>query len=73
MRTFAHIVAISEDYKTVEHVHPLGAENPKPEERGGPKMQFHLAPSKAGYLKIYVQVQIQEKSRFIPFGIQVSP
>ena len=73
MGTFAHIVAISEDFQTVEHVHPIGAENPKPTERGGPKMQFHLTPSKAGFLKIYVQVQIKGKQHFIPFGIQVSP
>ncbi len=73
MGTFAHIVAVSEDFQTVEHVHPLGAENPKPMERGGPKMQFHITPSKAGYLKIYVQVQIQGIQHFIPFGIQVAP
>lgn len=71
--TFAHIMAISEDFQTIEHVHPMGAENPKPTERGAPKMQFHLSPSKAGFLKIYVQVQIQGKQHFIPFGIQVSP
>lgn len=73
MGTFAHIVAVSEDFQTVEHVHPLGAEDLKLTERGGPKLQFHLTPSKTGYLKIYVQVQIQGKQRFIPFGIQVIP
>ena len=73
MGTFAHIVAVSEDFQTVEHVHPLGAENPRPTERGGPKLQFHLTPSKAGFLKIYVQVQINGKQHFIPFGIQVNP
>lgn len=72
MGTFAHIVAISEDFQTIEHIHPMGAENPAPTARGGPKLQFHLTPSKAGYLKIYVQVQIQGKQHFIPFGIQVS-
>lgn len=72
MGTFAHIVAVSDDFQTVEHVHPLGAENPKPDERGGSKLQFHITPSKVGFLKIYVQVQIQGKQHFIPFGIQVT-
>lgn len=72
MGTFAHIVAVSEDLQTIEHIHPLGAENPKPTEKGGPKLQFHLTPSKAGYLKFYVQVQVNGKQLFIPFGIQVN-
>lgn len=71
MGTFAHIVALHEDFESLEHVHPMGAENPRPEERGGHKLQFHLNASKKGFLKIYVQVKIGGKEQFIPFGIEV--
>ena len=71
MGTFAHIVALNEDFESLEHIHPMGAENPGIEERGGPKLQFHLNVSKAGFLKIYVQVKINSKEQFVPFGVEV--
>lgn len=74
MGTFAHIVAVSEDFKTIEHIHPLGIlKHPKVTARGGPKQQFNITSSKVGYLKIYVQIQAKGKSYFIPFGVQIIP
>ena len=71
MGAFAHIVAINEDFKTIAHVHPMGAEPTKNSDRGGPELEFHVEPNKPGFWKIWVQVKIKGKELFIPFGIGV--
>lgn len=71
MGAFAHIVAINEDFKTIAHVHPMGAEPTKNSDRGGPELEFHVKPNKPGFWKIWVQVKIKGKELFIPFGVRV--
>lgn len=71
MGAFAHIVAINEDFKTIAHVHPMGAEPSKDSERGGPELEFHIEPNKPGFWKIWVQVKANGKELFIPFGVNV--
>lgn len=71
MGAFAHIVAMSEDFKTIAHVHPMGAEPTKDAERGGPELDFHIEPDKPGFWKIWVQVKIHGKDVFVPFGVDV--
>lgn len=71
MGAFAHIVAISEDFKTIAHVHPLGKEPTKSSDRGGPELEFHIEPEKAGFLKIWVQLIIDGKEIYVPFGVNV--
>jgi hypothetical protein len=72
MEAFAHIVAFNEDYQTILHVHPMGPEPKDPSLRGGPKIDFHLTPSTPGYVKIFVQVQINGKEIIAPFGVNVN-
>ncbi|MFA6036820.1 MAG: hypothetical protein WC748_01705 [Legionellales bacterium] len=72
MEAFAHIVAFNEDYETILHVHPMGSEPKDPALRGGPEIDFHLTPSKIGFIKIFVQVQINGKEIFAPFGVEVT-
>ena len=69
MGAFAHIVAMNEDFETIAHVHPMGAEPTKESERGGPELNFHFKPNKPGFWKIWAQVKIQGKDVFIPFGV----
>jgi hypothetical protein len=69
MGAFAHIVAMNEDFETIAHVHPMGVEPTKESECGGPKLDFHFKPNKPGFWKIWVQVKIQGKDVFIPFGV----
>ncbi len=73
MEAFAHIVAFNQDYKTILHIHPMGAEPKDPKLRGGPKIDFHIMPTQPGYIKLFAQVKINGKEIFAPFGIEVKP
>jgi hypothetical protein len=72
MGTYAHIVGVSEDWSTVAHVHPMGAEPRTPEDRGGPAVDFHLEPKRAGFLKLFAQVRVDGRDVFLPFGVEVA-
>ena len=71
MGAFAHGVGFPADRSGVVHVHPLGKEPEKASERGGPDLSFHIVPEHAGYMKFYVQVQIDGRDRFAGFGFNV--
>lgn len=73
MGAFAHIVAFGDDFDTVIHVHPMGAEPTKADDRGGPAIEFHLEPQKAGFIKLFVQIKINGKELIAPFGLEVLP
>ena len=71
MGAFAHGVGFPADRSGVVHVHPMGREPEQPSERGGPDLSFHIVPEHAGYMKFYVQVQIDGRDRFAGFGFNV--
>ena len=71
MGAFAHGVGFPADRSGVVHVHPMGKEPEQPSERGGPDLSFHVVPEHAGYMKFYVQVQIEGRDRFAGFGFNV--
>lgn len=71
MGAFAHVVGFTEDYNSVLHVHPMGKEPTNDAERGGPKLEFHIEPEKAGFVKLFTQVRIGGRDIFAPFGITV--
>lgn len=71
MGAFAHVVAFTEDYNSVLHVHPMDKEPTSETERGGPKLEFHIEPEKAGFVKLFAQVRIGGKDIYAPFGIAV--
>lgn len=71
MGAFAHIVGFNEDFQTVVHIHPMGTEPTKDTDRGGPELQFHIMPEKAGFIKLFAQVKINSKELFAPFGIMI--
>ncbi len=50
----------------------MGKEPIKTSERGGPELQFHVEPNKAGFIKLFAQVQINGKTLFVPFGVTVN-
>ena len=72
MGAFAHIVGFGDDFKGIVHIHPMGIEPSNSTDRGGPELQFHLQPEKPGFIKLFVQVKINGKEIFAPFGINVS-
>lgn len=71
MNAFAHMVGFHADYQTVVHVHPLGGEVQDPAGRGGPTMSFRLVVPKAGYLRLYCQVQVAGRNVFAPFDLNL--
>jgi hypothetical protein len=73
MGTFAHLVGFNQDYKTVMHMHPKGAPIVDPTARGGPELEFQIYALQPGFVRLFAQVQIEGRSRFAPFGLQVVP
>jgi hypothetical protein len=73
MGAFAHLVGFAEDHKTVVHIHPSGAEPTDDAARGGPALPFKFYAPVGGYMRLYVQVCVDGKWRFAPFGIDVQP
>lgn len=71
MEAFAHIFGFFDDRQTVVHIHSIGEEPSKATDKGGPELQFHIMPKKAGFIKLFVQVSINGKELFLPFGIVV--
>ncbi|MDL5054138.1 hypothetical protein QQ056_11355 [Oscillatoria laete-virens NRMC-F 0139] len=70
MGAFAHAVAFDEKRESTVHIHPLGREPEKSTERGGPKLDFHMKFDEPGFWKLYIQVQVNNKDVFAPFGLQ---
>jgi Heavy metal binding domain len=73
MAAFAHLVGFNEDYKTVMHMHPKGPPVVDPAARGGPELEFQIYTLRPGFVRLFAQVQIEGRSRFIPFGLQIAP
>lgn len=71
MGAFAHVVGFAENYNSVLHIHPMGKEPTSDTELGGPKLEFHIEPKSAGFVKLFAQVKIDSKDVFAPFGIMV--
>lgn len=72
MGAYSHIVGIAEDWRTIAHVHPMGTEPKAASDRGGPTIDFHLEPRRAGFLKLFAQIQVDGHDVFLPFGLTVS-
>jgi hypothetical protein len=73
MATFAHFVGFNEDARTVMHMHPNGPAALQVSDRGGPELKFKIYATKAGFTRLFAQVQIAGRSVFVPFGINVVP
>jgi hypothetical protein len=72
MGAYAHIVGFYDDFHTVVHTHPMGDEPKTASAHGGPMLMFHLAPQKAGFIKLFAQVNIGGKDIFAPFGVKIA-
>ena len=73
MAAFAHLVGFYADGHTVVHLHPAGGEITNPTLRGGSSLDFKFFPPKPGFLRLYVQVQLDGQAIFAPFGLHVEP
>ncbi|NBO19183.1 MAG: hypothetical protein EBV03_08180 [Proteobacteria bacterium] len=70
---YAHLVGLSADGKSIIHTHPLGTEPTTPDDRGGPKIRFHVEPDFSGPAQFYLQVRRGGKDAVAEFGQQIYP
>jgi hypothetical protein len=73
MGAFAHLVGFNEDCKTVMHMHPKGPPVLDPAARGEQELEFQIYALRPGFVRLFAQVQIEGRSRFVPFGLQITP
>ena len=70
MGAFAHVVGFMDDRHTMLHVHSHG-EPPHELTRSGPDVLFRLVAPKAGFIKLFIQVQINGTVSLAKFGFPV--
>jgi hypothetical protein len=71
--TFAYIVGFNTDGSMVLHTYPVGGKNLWMETaRGGPDLTFHMKVEKKGFVKIFVNMKIEGKETYVPFGVDVN-
>jgi hypothetical protein len=71
MGAYAHIVALAEDFFTIQHLHPHGAV-PIAGQRGGPVVEFPWKPLLPNWWKLWVQVQRKGQVITLPLGVRVA-
>ncbi len=71
MGAFAYAVGFYGDYNSIMHIRPMGKEPENISDKDGPVLHFHIAPSKPGFVKIYVQFNINGQDVYVPFGVMV--
>lgn len=71
MGAFAHIVGFRDDRTSALHIHPEIARTLNPGDRGGPDLRFRFYAAKPGFYRLFVQVQRNGQSEFVPFALNV--
>ncbi|MBA4750266.1 MAG: hypothetical protein H2057_06585 [Alphaproteobacteria bacterium] len=72
MGAYGHLVGFGDDFETLIHIHPMGPEPTEDSARGGPDLSFHLEPGEVDFIKFFVQVKIDGKELYAPFGLKIS-
>jgi len=74
MANFAHFAGFHQDGQTVYHLHAAGLKDVvDPTLRGGPEVELYLPGLKAGFVRLFAQVQIGGHVITAPFGISIQP
>lgn len=73
MGAYAHVVGFYDDYRSIAHLHPLGEEPKEETERGQAPLSFHFSPEQAGFVKLFLQVSVDGKEVYFPFGVTIAP
>ncbi|MEA3189057.1 MAG: hypothetical protein QOD99_2887 [Chthoniobacter sp.] len=73
MAAYAHLVGFCDDFSTVLHLHPKGAPPQNPADRGGPELEFTFFALRAGFVRLFAQVQVGGISKLAPLGVNVLP
>jgi hypothetical protein len=70
MGAFAHVVGFMDDRHTMLHVHSHG-EPPHELARSGPEVPFRFVAPKSGFLKLFIQTQVNGTILLARFGFAV--
>lgn len=70
MGAFAHVVGFMDDRHTMIHVHSHG-EPPRELSRSGPEVPFRFIAPKTGFLKLFIQTQVNGTILLAKFGLPV--
>jgi hypothetical protein len=70
MGAFAHVVGFMDDRHTMIHVHSHG-EPPREQARSGPEVPFRFVAPKPGFLKMFIQTQVNGTVLLAKFGFPV--
>lgn len=70
MGAFAHVVGFLDDRNTMIHVHSHG-EPPHELSRSGPEVPFRFVVPKSGFLKLFVQIQVNGNILLAKFGFPI--
>lgn len=70
MGAFAHVVGFLDDRSTMIHVHSHG-EPPHELSRSGPEVPFRFVVPKSGFLKLFIQTQVNGNVTVAKFGFPV--
>jgi len=71
MGAFAHMVGFSDDFQSILHIHPTGA-MPVPGQFGGPQVDFQVRPLLPGWLRLYLQYQVDGQGHLAEFVLPVT-
>jgi Heavy metal binding domain len=73
MGALGHFVGFCDDFATVLHIHPVGAQIENAQALGGPELHFYFRSSRTGLVRFFGQVRIDGKDFFPRFVIRVQP
>lgn len=73
MGAFGHFVGFRDDFSTVLHIHPSGAQPETPDAHGGPDLPFYFRFNNPGLIRLFTQVQIGGENYFPRFVVRVLP
>jgi hypothetical protein len=73
MAAFAHLIAVSEDGKTIFQLHPMGGDVLLDSARGGPRLSFKIYPPQPGFMRLFCFVKLDGKPVTLPLGMEIKP
>lgn len=71
MGAYAHLVGVYDDYQTIARTKPAGETPTSYHDRGGPILEFHIKPERAGLLKLFARLRINGVDVIAPFTVAV--
>lgn len=72
MGAYAHLVAFDAGATTLVHAHPDGPEPSSASARGGPDLVFRLTPTRAGPLRMFLQIKRDGREIGAVFAVVVA-